>query len=112
MPRNVADPNIASGELDRRVALLQPVYNAEQDEIVDWLAVTNVWASIEPGGGIEITESDRTVVTAQVEITIRYRTDIDARWRVQDREHIFEVRTISDVLRRRSSLVLTCMEVI
>lgn len=112
MPRNVIDPNLSSGELDRRVTLLQPVYNAEQDEIVDWLAVTDVWASVEPGGGMEITESDRTIVTAPVEITIRYRDDIDARWRVQDRQHIFEIKTASDVLRRRASLVLTCTEVL
>jgi len=112
MPR-VPDPNLAAGELDRRVTLLAPVYSNEfQDEISDWQAMTDVWATVEPGtGGIEVTEAERTVQTVITEITIRYRTDIDARWRVQDREHVYEIRGIADIVRRRATLVLNCMEV-
>jgi SPP1 family predicted phage head-tail adaptor len=112
MPRT-ADPTISAGDLDRRVTLLQPVYNEFQDEILDWEPVSDVWASVEPGtGGIEVTEGDRTVATNATEITIRYRTDIDARWRVQDREHVYEIKGMSDVVRRRTLLVLNCMEVV
>ena len=112
MPRQ-PDPTLAAGDMDRRVTLLRPVTNEYGDEITGWEAVADVWAGIEPGtSGTEVTEADRTVETVPTEITIRYRTDVDARWRVQDRDHLFEIRGIADISRRRASLILNCMEVV
>jgi SPP1 family predicted phage head-tail adaptor len=111
MPRQ-QDPTIGAGDLDKRVTLLAPVYNATNDEITGYTAVSDVWAMIDPGFGQELTEGGRTVETTIVLITIRYRTDLDARWQIQDHQHLYQIRGIADVARRRVQLQLTCMEVL
>jgi hypothetical protein len=47
------DPTIGSGDMDRRVTLLQPVYGQFEEEIASWQAVTDVWAMIDPFAGRE-----------------------------------------------------------
>lgn len=102
---------IDAGRLDRRVTLLQPVLNTPEDEITGWEVVTDVWAAVNPNFGQEINESSRTVASVLVPIVIRYRTDIDARWRVQDREKLYEVKGLLDIARRHVQLHLSCEEV-
>jgi len=104
-------PSIEAGTLDKRVTLLQPVYNPEQYEITGWNAVTDVWASIGPVFGQEVNQAGRTVATVQVPVVIRYRTDIDARWRIQDREKVYTIKGILDIARRHVQLQLNCEEV-
>jgi SPP1 family predicted phage head-tail adaptor len=104
-------PGIEAGILDKRVTLLQPIYNPELDEIIDWNPVTTVWAGIVPAAAREIGQAGRTVAVTIVPIVIRYRTDIDARWRVQDRDRTYQIKGIDDVLRRHVQLQLTCEEV-
>lgn len=108
MPR----PELNAGDLDRRVRLLRPLYNEYEDEITGWEEVTQVWASVEPETKSEIREGERSVMVAAVPIVIRYRTDIDARWRVQDRDHVYEILSLADISRRRVQLELTCQEVV
>ncbi len=105
-------PTIEAGKLDKRVTLLQPVYNdPEQDEITDWNRVADVWASIGPTFGQEVNQAGRTVATTLVPIVIRYRTDIDPRWRIQDRERLYRIKGILDVARLHVQLQLNCEEV-
>jgi SPP1 family predicted phage head-tail adaptor len=111
MPR-LNDPSVAAGELDKRVTLLQPVYNATQDEIVDWTPVADVWAGIDTNTAQEVNASGRLVAIVVLSIVIRYRSDIDARWRIQDREHLYEIKGIQDIARRRVRLELSCQEVL
>jgi SPP1 family predicted phage head-tail adaptor len=107
------DPSVGAGELDRRVTLLQPVYaNEYEDEIVDWQSVADVWANVDPAASSEIDEAGRVVSRVTVPIVIRYRTDIDARWRVQDRDQIYQIRSIADVARRHVRLALACEQVL
>lgn len=110
MPAN--GPEIDAGALDRRVTLLRPVYaNEFEDEISGFEAVTDVWAAVNPQTGREQNEASRTVATTEVPIIIRYRTDIDARWRIQDRDVQFEVKSKLDIARRHVQLQLNCEEV-
>jgi SPP1 family predicted phage head-tail adaptor len=111
MPRLI-DPTIGSGDLDKRVTLLSPVYNPEGDEIVSWTAVSDVWAGIDPTFAQEINEAGRTVETVMLTIIIRYRPDIDSRWRIQDHEHTYEIKGLEDIARRRVQLQISCQEVI
>ncbi len=104
-------PGIEAGVLDKRATLLAPVYNDAQDEIASWNPVTTVWAGIAPGVGREINQAGRTVAVTQVIVIMRYRADIDERWRVQDRDRIYQIKNIVDVLRRHVQLQLTCEEV-
>lgn len=104
---------INAGDLDRVVTLLRPIYvnDAYQDEISGWEPVGDVWAAINPEQLRELTEASRTVATTAVPIVIRYRPGIDARWRIRDREHEYEVKGIVDVARRHVQLQLNCEEV-
>ena len=103
---------IDAGVLDRRVTLLKPIYNAPEDEVVDWETVAEVWAGVNPKSGQEVDEAGRMVATLAVPIVIRYRTDIDARWRIRDGDAEYEVKAKVDVLRRHVHLQLSCQEVL
>lgn len=109
MPNN---PELEAGVLDRRVTLLKPVLSEYEDEIVDWEPRADVWASVQPASGRELNEAGRVVSTVTTPIVIRYRTDVDARWRVRDRERLYQIRAVSDVARRRVQLQLDCEEVL
>lgn len=104
-------PDIEAGTLDKRVTLLMPVYNDTLDEIVQYDAITTVWASIAPSTARETNQAGRTITVTYIPIVIRYRTDIDARWRVQDRDRVYQIKGIDDVLRRHVQLQLNCEEV-
>ena len=104
-------PDIDAGTLDKRVTLLVPQYNGELDEIVSYAAVTTVWAGIAPSTAHEVNQAGRTVAVTAVAIAIRFRTDIDARWRIQDRDRTYQIKGIDDVARRHVQLQLTCEEV-
>jgi SPP1 family predicted phage head-tail adaptor len=101
-----------AGKLDRRVVLLKPVYTSEyQDEIQGYVPVTEVWAAIEPTTGQEMNTGGRTVEIVMATIQIRYRTDIDARWRISDRGTVYQIKGMMDVLKRRVQWQLNCVEV-
>ena len=106
------DPEISAGELDKRVTLLQPVYNAPEDEIPGWNPVADVWASIAPNYAMEVNEAGRTVAVVSAPIVIRFRSDIDHRWRVQWGTHLYEIEGIVDVAARGAQLQLNCKEVL
>src|SRR5215471_10732633 len=107
MPQQAAaDPTLAAGELDKRVTLLRPVYNEPQDEITGYEPVATVWAAVEPAMGVEMDQAGRTVETVMVNMRIRYRRDIDTRWRIQDHEHVYEIKGVWDTTRRRVQLQL------
>lgn len=107
----VKNPEIYAGDLDRRVTLLSPVYNPHEDEITEWAPVANVWASIGPNYGQEQTKGGRTVATTLVPIVIRYRADVDARWRILYRAKTYEVEALLDKSMRGAQLQLSCKEV-
>jgi SPP1 family predicted phage head-tail adaptor len=109
----VKNPEIEAGTLDKRVTLLRPIYSTEyQDEIADWEPVAEVWAGITPNFGQEAThEGARVVATKLLPVIIRYRSDIDARWRIRDSEHEYGIDSILDLGRRRAQLQIACKEI-
>src|SRR4029450_1050516 len=106
-----AAPEIDAGFLDKRITLLRPIYNQFEDEITDWEGVTDVLAGINPQFGQEMNTAGRTVMTVMVPIVIRYRTDIDARWRVQHQTVTYRIQGILDIAKRHIQLQLICDEV-
>ena len=90
---------------------MKPEYNEYQDEILTtWTPVADVWASIQPQFGMELNTAGRTVATLMIPVVIRYRSDIDARWRIQDREKVYQIKGILDIARRHVQLQLNCEE--
>jgi SPP1 family predicted phage head-tail adaptor len=102
---------VNAGELDKLVALLKPVYNEFQDEIVDWEPVARTWAGIVPETAEEPTEAGRAVMVRKAAIIIRHRSDIDARWRIAYRDRMWEILGFVNVGERNVRLEITCMEV-
>lgn len=105
-------PGIDAGKLDRRITLLSPVYNAAQDEVDEWAPAATVWAAVSPVFAQEQSEGARQVEMILINVVIRYRADVDARWRVADREHVYQIRGLVDVTRRREQLQLRCEEIL
>jgi SPP1 family predicted phage head-tail adaptor len=110
MPRRT-EPGIDAGTLDKRVTLLAPVYNEFEDEIVDWRPVEEVWAGINANYGREQESSGRTIALTDLPLTIRYRSDVDKRWRVQFGGRLFDINGILNTLERNERLTLLCQEV-
>jgi SPP1 family predicted phage head-tail adaptor len=108
---NLSD--IDAGDLDRRVQLLAPVYADEfEDEIVGWQVMATVWAGIRPAAQDEVNEAGRVVSRVSVPVVIRYRSDIDARWRIQDRDQIYQVRSVADAGRQQTRLDIQCEQIL
>jgi len=76
-----------SGALRERVKLQRPAagIDALGQALDTWEDVATVWARVEPMRGREYFAAAQVQSTAEVRITIRHRTDIDATWRVQHR---------------------------
>lgn len=110
MPTITAEIN--AGLLDRRVILLKPIYNETEDEVTGWETVATVSAAVNPTRGMETDDAARQVAVVDVPIVIRYRADIDARWRIRDKDQEYEVKTKLDILRRHVQLQLNCQEVL
>lgn len=105
-------PGLDAGRLDRLVTLLRPTLNHPEDEIESWEQVADVWAAVEPLAGQEVDAAGRIVSILRVDVRIRYRADIEARWRVRDADKVYEVRALADVSRRHVQLQLSCEEVL
>jgi SPP1 family predicted phage head-tail adaptor len=102
------DPRINAGDLDQRVGLLAPLYNDAGDEIVSWTLIDTVWASVDANLTLEQTEGQRTVANTDFVIQIRYRDDIDARFRLTHRNNTYEVLGQMNIISRRERLELIC----
>jgi SPP1 family predicted phage head-tail adaptor len=112
MPERSSDLNIAAGDLDRRITLQSPVYNTDGDEIASWQSEGDVWAAVQPASGLELEPGQQIIAEAQISVMIRFRADVDARWRVIDGPHTYEIKAVLDLERRQETLKLMCMEVV
>jgi SPP1 family predicted phage head-tail adaptor len=110
--RRVTSPEVWSGDLDRRISLLRPLFNQWQDEIIGWEKVADVWAGFNSTYGYEIMASLRTIMIVQITVVIRYRNDIDQRWRLKDEQGItYEINGMLNTLNRYSQWQLLCTRV-
>ena len=104
---------IRAGELDKRLMLLRPIYSNEfQDEIADWEDAAMVWGAVIPSAAQEILEGSRIVARIQVLIVIRFRRDIDHRWRLSRAGKVYRIDGMVNPLERGERLELSCTEVV
>ena len=94
------------------MSLLRPLYNEAQDEITGWENLGQVWANVSPTMGVEGSGSGRVVSQMYLIITIRYRADVDARWRITDRAATYEIESKQIPHDRLAALRLNCKEVL
>lgn len=95
------------GRMDRRITF-QEVIGSPGDYNVNnttgWADISSnatVYAQVEEGLGNEAYEGDQLVSIKQSKMTIRYRTDINARNRIVYEGLIYEILSIREIVRRR-----------
>lgn len=77
-----------AGTLRHRLTIERPEPSRDTtgDEIVTWVRVAEVWASIEPLGGREAQTSDQIMAGLDTRITVRWAPRLDAvaaKWRLR-----------------------------
>ena len=120
---------IQAGQLDKRLGLWRPDYgdakfddgapydearysDGYQEEIIVWIPAGKCWGAIDQPDAKETEEAARKVAVVDVKIIIRYRADIDHRWRLTHRTDTFEVTGIVNPLNRYERLELNCKQVL
>lgn len=89
--------SIAAGRLRHRVELQAPVHtqNPTTGEVVTtWTKKADVWAAVEPLSAREFIQSATTQSQITTRITIRYRQEIDATWRIVYRGKYYNIHGV------------------
>lgn len=101
-----------AGDLDRRIKLDAPSVARDTDfgsEVTTWNTVATVWAKLLERVASEGVEADQRVMTRQITIRIRYRSDVLTTWRVVCGTRRFRISGTLEV-GRREYLHLLCEE--
>lgn len=68
--------DIRAGDLNRRITIKQPVYNASGDEQIDWAVWGVLWAAKDPIQGRELYTAMRETNEQFTTFVIRYRQNL------------------------------------
>lgn len=75
-----------------------------------WADVDKVYVSIEPKNGSESFRQGQIQDKTTHELTMRYRTDIDTKYRIKYGARLFNINHIKNIDERDRFLLLTCEE--
>ena len=102
------------GELNRRITLLK--YKVERDayggEDGEWVAVSRLWAKIEPSSGTEFWQAQQVQAEHTTKITIRYNPKIDVMCRLQYADKTYEIIGIGDLTTSHRWTIITAKEMV
>lgn len=100
---------LKAGDLDRRIIIESETIIRDEwgDEISTWATLATVWAKIQFNTGAEVTEADQQVSLNRIFFTVRYRTDITARMRINYDSQYYTIKYISQ-LGRQVGTILHC----
>lgn len=105
-----------SGRLRHRVTIQEQavIRNSYGEEIVTWVDVATVWASVLPGSSGErfLASASREQATATHTVRIRYRAGLNPKMRLIWDGRTLNIESIIDPDGRRRDLVLLCNEVV
>ncbi|MBI6132322.1 phage head closure protein [Serratia marcescens] len=103
-----------AGKLRHRITLQKPekVQNPDNGEMEDaWLDLTTIWAEVVPLSSREFVAAQAMQNAVTTRITIRYRQDIQPKYRILFRGKIFNIEGIlSDPKSGLEYLTLPCSE--
>ena len=104
---------IKSGDLRQIVTLLKPrsVIGVNQRRTVEWDEITGVRAAKSDVSGREFFEAQAYHAEDVVTFTIRWRTDIDATWRLQHQDTVYNILEINHLGYMRDFMRLKCRAV-
>jgi SPP1 family predicted phage head-tail adaptor len=91
-----------AGRLDRRVRIEQRVetQNAVGEAVISYVLLAEVWAEKKFLKGQELFTAAQFVPEGQVMYKIRYRSDVDEKCRIVDREDTYDIVYIAEIGRR------------
>lgn len=96
------------GKLDQQIILQSLSETNTTGELVrSWATVATVWAHVISQHGQEALEAARINAHAVVRVQIRYRTDVDVKWRLQWGGQNYSVKAIDRTSRRDGYLWIT-----
>lgn len=100
---------IRAGTLDRRIELQVFALSADGDpKSGQWRTESTVYADQVEQRQVKQFVSDQTLSEATRAYRIRYRSDVDPTWRVQDGNELWRVRGVGEGEGRRIETILIC----
>jgi SPP1 family predicted phage head-tail adaptor len=75
-----------------------------------WSTLGTIWANIVPKSGTERYKHDQIEDTTTHDVYIRYRSDIDAKYRILYGSRVFSIKAILNVEERDRFYLLSCTE--
>lgn len=105
---------IAAGQLTHRIAIHTPTHgtpDARGTRAVNWDAILDiVWARIEPVAPKWTEQAKAIAPTASHRITIRHRTDVTSRHRIEIGPRVFAINAVLDPKESKEDTILYCTE--
>lgn len=101
----------AAGKLNHRIRLesLQTSQDANGETVETWTHEGDVWANVSPVSGKEFIASAAMQSQIVARVTVRYRADIQATWRILFRNRYYNVEAVlADVVSGLEYLTLPC----
>jgi SPP1 family predicted phage head-tail adaptor len=102
-----------AGPLDRRVQLLAPSVARDPDygsETITYAVAATVWGRVQERSGGEAVLADQRVMTRDITVRIRYRSDVLSTWRCAVGARKFSIAGAPLEVGRRQYLDLPCQE--
>lgn len=100
---------LMAGRLDRRIELQCYVSDKSGDPTAgSWPMQAEIYAEQVERGRVRRLVSDQDLASAERIYSIRYRTDVEPGWRVQDGNDFWRVDGVSEGNGRRTETVLLC----
>jgi SPP1 family predicted phage head-tail adaptor len=101
-----------AGELRHQITLQQPVHtrNSFNEDVTTYEDVATVWAAIEWGSGRRYLEAKQLNAEVEGIVRIRYRSDIQATWRIEYSSRYFQIISIANLRERSEEMQINCKE--
>lgn len=101
----------AAGKLNHRIRLesLETSQDSSGDTVEDWIYQGDVWAEVAPVSAREFVSAAAMQSKIVARITIRYREDVQANWRILFRNRYYNIEgVLTDVVSGLEYLTLPC----
>jgi len=101
---------LSAGRLTQRVVLQSKsvVRDAMGGETITWVDAATVWAEIRPLRGRDLVAAQQAASEVTARITVRYRTDVQADWRVKHGSDLYDILAVVTPMARIEVLELEC----
>jgi SPP1 family predicted phage head-tail adaptor len=105
---------LQAGKLRHRIQIVKP--DGVQDTMGgvpqnEMSIIANVWADIQTLTGRDMLVSDQFMSEVNIQVTIRWRNDVDASCRIWFNGKTFQVTAVMNPDQRTKMLVLNCVEI-